>query len=120
MAQWVYDEKFLTGMRFMFRMLTFIVGEDNDLEHPTQEQEEQRTAMTGFELPRGLKNSATMFQKPGTTNPINSPARPPIGTPSTTTRSSGLVLSEIQTTKPEESTWSGIAIKKRSIPPASI
>jgi hypothetical protein len=51
MAPWVYDEKFLMGMQFLFRMLSFIVGEDNDLEHPTQEQEEHRTTMTGFELP---------------------------------------------------------------------
>jgi hypothetical protein len=48
-----------------------------------------------------------MFQaavrQPATTNLIDGPARPPIETPSTTTRSSGLALSEIQTTKPKES-----------------
>jgi hypothetical protein len=40
MTTWVYDEKFLMGMRFLFEMLSFTVREDNDLEHPTQEQEE--------------------------------------------------------------------------------
>jgi hypothetical protein len=40
-------------------------------------------------------------------------------TTSTTNRSSGLALSEIRTMKLEESTWSGIEIGKRSIPPAS-
>jgi hypothetical protein len=53
-------------------------------------------------------------------NLVDSPARPPIGTPSMTTRSSGLGHSEIRTTKLEESTWSGIAIEKLSIPSVSI
>jgi hypothetical protein len=33
MALWVYDEKFLTGVLFLFRMLPFTVGEDDCLEH---------------------------------------------------------------------------------------
>jgi hypothetical protein len=37
MAPWIYDEKFLTGMRFLFGTLPFTVGENNDLDHPTQE-----------------------------------------------------------------------------------
>jgi hypothetical protein len=49
-------------MQFMFEMLLFTVGEDDDLEHPAQEQEERRTTTIGFEFPRGLKNSATTFQ----------------------------------------------------------
>jgi hypothetical protein len=32
MAPWIYDDKFLTGMRFMFRTLPFTVGEDDELE----------------------------------------------------------------------------------------
>jgi hypothetical protein len=58
----VYDEKFLTGTQFMFGTLLFMAGEDNDLKHPAQEQEEQCTTTVGFEFPRGLKNSATMLQ----------------------------------------------------------
>jgi hypothetical protein len=37
MALWVYDEKFLTGVRLLFRTLSFMAEEDNNLEHPTQE-----------------------------------------------------------------------------------
>jgi hypothetical protein len=48
--------------------------------------------MVGFEFPLGLKNSATTFQaivrKPTTTNLIDNPARPQIGTPLSTTWSS--------------------------------
>jgi hypothetical protein len=33
------------GTRFLFRILSFAVGEDDDLEHPTQEEEEQRMTM---------------------------------------------------------------------------
>jgi hypothetical protein len=40
-----------------------------------------------------------------------------IGTSSMTTRSSGLALSEMRTTKPKESAWSSVAIRNRSIPP---
>jgi hypothetical protein len=76
-----------------------------------------------FEFPRSLKNSATTFQAAvrqlATTDLIDSPTRPPIGTPSMTTGSFELALSEIRTTKLEESTWSGVANGKRSIPPAS-
>jgi hypothetical protein len=38
MVVWVYNEKFLTDMQFLFEMLSFTVVEDDDLEHPTQEQ----------------------------------------------------------------------------------
>jgi hypothetical protein len=94
-------------MRFLFGTLSFMAGEDDDIEHPAQEQEEWRTTTISFEFHQGLKNSATTFQaavrQSTMTNPIDGPARPPIGTPSTTTRSSGLALSEIETTKLEES-----------------
>jgi hypothetical protein len=74
MAQWVYDEKFLTGMRFMSGTLPFMTGEDDNLEHLIQEQEERRTMTIGFEFHRGLKNSMTMFQAavPATHNGIDS------------------------------------------------
>jgi hypothetical protein len=39
MALWIYNKKFLMGIQFMFRTLSFTVGEDDDLEHPAQEQE---------------------------------------------------------------------------------
>jgi hypothetical protein len=58
-------------------------------------------------------------RQPTTSKPINSMARPPMGTPSTATRSSGLARGEIRTTKPKEATWSGVAIGKRSIPSVS-
>jgi hypothetical protein len=48
------------------------------------------------------------------TDLIDSPVRPAIKT-----RSPGLILGEIRTMKPEESTWSSVAIEKWSIPPAS-
>jgi hypothetical protein len=82
------------------------VVHDDDLEHPAHEQEARRTTMIVFEFPRSLKNSATTFQavvrQQATTNPIDGLTRPPIGTSSMTTRSSGLALIEIQTMKPEE------------------
>jgi hypothetical protein len=88
-------------------MLSFTTGKDDDLERSAQEQEERRMTTNDFEFHRGLKNSVTTFQavirQPAMTNPIDGPARPQIGTPSTTTRSSGLALSEIQAMKPEES-----------------
>jgi hypothetical protein len=75
----------------------------------------------GFEFPRSLKNSTITFQaavrQPATTDPIDGSTRPPIGTSSTTTQSSGLALSEMRTTKPKESAWSSVAIRNRSIPP---
>jgi hypothetical protein len=37
-----------------------MAGEDVNLEHSTQEQEERCTT-TGFEFHRGIENSATMF-----------------------------------------------------------
>jgi hypothetical protein len=40
MVLWVYNENFLTGMQFLFGTLSFTAGEDDDLEHPAQEQEE--------------------------------------------------------------------------------
>jgi hypothetical protein len=76
MALWIYDEKFLTGMQFLFRTLPFTVGEYDDLEHLAQEQEERRMTMISFEFLRGLKNSATTFQATVRqlvmTNPIDS------------------------------------------------
>jgi hypothetical protein len=51
------------------------------------------------------------------TDSIDGLTRPSIGTPSTTTRSSGLALSEMRTTEPKDSAWSSIAIRNRSIPP---
>jgi hypothetical protein len=107
MATWIYDEKFLIGIQFLSRMLSFTMVEDNDLESPNQEQEERHMMTIGFEFHRGLKNSATTFQAAvrqlAMTNLIDGLARPPIGAPSTTTRSSGLNLSENRPTKPEES-----------------
>jgi hypothetical protein len=54
------------------------VVHDNELEHPTQEQEEQRTTTIGFEFPQALKNSTTTFQalvrQPTTTDLIDGPA----------------------------------------------
>jgi hypothetical protein len=98
MAMWIYDEKFLTDMRFLFRTLSFTVGKDDDLERPAQEQEERRTTTIGFKFHQGLKKSTTTIQaivrQPVTINLIDGPARPLIGTSSTTTRSFGLALSE--------------------------
>jgi hypothetical protein len=78
--------------------------------------------MIGFVFPRSLKNSATTFQavvrQPATTDPIDGPTQPPIETPSMTTQSSGLALSEMRTTKPKELVWLRIGIRNRSIPPA--
>jgi hypothetical protein len=37
MVSWIYDEKFLTDMQFLFGMLSFIAREDDDFEHPVQE-----------------------------------------------------------------------------------
>jgi hypothetical protein len=75
----------------MFRTWSFTAGEDNNLEHPTQEQEEWRTTTIGFEFYRSFKNSTITFQavvgQPATTNPIDSTTQIPIRTPSTTTRS---------------------------------
>jgi hypothetical protein len=68
----------MIDVRFMFETLSFMVEEDDNLEHPTQELEERRTMTIGFDFSRGLKNSATIFQvavrQPATTNPITSPA----------------------------------------------
>jgi hypothetical protein len=95
-----------------------MVREVDDLEHLDQEQDERHTTMVGFEFPRDPKNSYAMFQAAvrqlTMIDLIDSTTRPAIKT-----RSPGLILGEIQTTKSEESTWSGVAIRKRSIPPAS-
>jgi hypothetical protein len=78
MALWVYGEKFLADVRLMFRTPPFMMEKDDHLEHPTQEQEEQRTTMISIEFPRGLKNSVTTFQvvvrQLDTTNLIDDPA----------------------------------------------
>jgi hypothetical protein len=58
----------------MFGTLSFMVEEDENIEYPAQEQEERHMMTIDFEFPRGLKNSATMFQQLVMTNPINSPA----------------------------------------------
>jgi hypothetical protein len=78
MAMWVYDEKFLTDVRFRFATLPLTMEEDDDLEHPVQEQEERHTTTIDFEFPRCLKNSVTTFQaavkQPATPDPIDGPA----------------------------------------------
>jgi hypothetical protein len=61
MVMWIYDEKFLMNMRFLFGTLSFTMGEYDDLEHSAEEQEERRTMTIGFEFYRGLKNSAITF-----------------------------------------------------------
>jgi hypothetical protein len=33
----IYDEKFSTGMQFLFRTSSFTAALDDDLEHPTQQ-----------------------------------------------------------------------------------
>jgi hypothetical protein len=75
MAPWIYDKRFSAGTQFVFRTLLFTMGEDDNLEHPTQEQEERCMMTIGFNFSRGLKNSATMFEaavrQPTTTNPID-------------------------------------------------
>jgi hypothetical protein len=82
------------------------VVHDDDLEHPAHEQEARRTTTIGSEFPRSLKNSATTFlavvSQPALTDMIDGLTQPPIGTSSTTTRSSGLALTEIRTMKHEE------------------
>jgi hypothetical protein len=65
MTLWIYDEKFLMGMQFLFGMSSFTTAHDDNLEHPAHEQEAQHTTMIGFEFPRSLKNSATTFQAAG-------------------------------------------------------
>jgi hypothetical protein len=62
MTLWVYDEKFLIGMQFLFKTLQFTMGEDDNPEHLTQEQEDQRTTMNNFEFPRGLRNSRSTLK----------------------------------------------------------
>jgi hypothetical protein len=106
MVSWIYDEKFPTGMHFLFRMSSFTAAHDDDLELSAHEQEARCTTTISFEFPQSLKNSATTFQaavrQPATKNLIDGPTRPPIGTSSMIIRSSGLALNEIRTMKPEE------------------
>jgi hypothetical protein len=115
MTSWIYDEKFPTGMEFLFETSSFTaahdddlnkksdarwrswapgstirrVVHDDDLEHPTHEQEARRTTAIGFEFPQSLKNSVTTFQVA-------------VRTLSTTTQSFGLVLTKIRTMEVEE------------------
>jgi hypothetical protein len=93
MTSWVYDERFLAGMQFLLRTLSFTMGEDDGLKHPAQEQEERRTINIGFKFPQGLKNTTTIFQQPTMTDPIDGLARPLIRTPAIKTRES--ILGEI-------------------------
>jgi hypothetical protein len=106
MSSWIYNEKFPTGMQFLFKTSSFTAAHGDDLEHPTHEQEARHTTTIGFEFSRSLKNSATTFQvavrQPATIDPIDGLTRPPIETSSTTIRSSGLALTEIRTIKSEE------------------
>jgi hypothetical protein len=37
MASWIYDEKFPTGMQFLFGTSSFTAAHDDDLEHPAQQ-----------------------------------------------------------------------------------
>jgi hypothetical protein len=82
---WIYYEKYLTDMRFLFRTLLFTAKKDDDLERPTQEQEERRTTTIDFKFHPGLKNLVTTFQavvrQSAMITPIDSPARPLIRTP---------------------------------------
>jgi hypothetical protein len=50
MAPWIYDEKFLMNMRFLFGTLPFTTRENDNLEHSTQEQEERCTTTISFEF----------------------------------------------------------------------
>jgi hypothetical protein len=37
MASWIYDEKFPTGMQFLFETSLFTMAHVDDLEHPAQQ-----------------------------------------------------------------------------------
>jgi hypothetical protein len=37
MASWIYDEKFLTAMQFLFGTSSFTVAHDDDLEQQAQQ-----------------------------------------------------------------------------------
>jgi hypothetical protein len=37
MTSWIYDEKFPTGMQFMFGMSSFPAAHNDNLEHPAQQ-----------------------------------------------------------------------------------
>jgi hypothetical protein len=78
MSSWIYDEKFLVGMQFLFRTRPFTVGEDDNLERPTQELEEGLMTMIDLEKNKNKnkKSSVTMLQaairQPASTNLIDS------------------------------------------------
>jgi hypothetical protein len=40
MTSWIYDEKFPTGIQFLFGTSSFTAVHDDDLEHPIQQSEE--------------------------------------------------------------------------------
>jgi hypothetical protein len=37
MVSWIYDDKFPTGMQFLFGTLSLTAAQDDDLEHPAQQ-----------------------------------------------------------------------------------
>jgi hypothetical protein len=49
-VSWIYYEKFLTDMRFLFGMLPFTTGKDVDLDRLAQEQEERHTTIIVIEF----------------------------------------------------------------------
>jgi hypothetical protein len=50
MMAWIYDEKFLTAIQILCGKLSFTLVERDDLQHPTQDQEEWRTMTIDFEF----------------------------------------------------------------------
>jgi hypothetical protein len=76
----------------MFRTLLFTVGEDDDLEHLAQEQEQWCNDDDRFQvslMPQEYSDnvssgSQARLQQSTTTDPIDGPTRSPIGTPSMT------------------------------------
>jgi hypothetical protein len=76
-APWIYYEKFLADIRFLFRTLSFTMKKDDDLDRLAPKQEERCTTTIGFDFHQCLKNSATTFQvivrQSTTTNPIDGP-----------------------------------------------
>jgi hypothetical protein len=51
MDLWIYDKKFLAGTQFLFKTLSFMAGEYDNLKHLTQEQEEWCMMTIVFEFP---------------------------------------------------------------------
>jgi hypothetical protein len=92
------------GMQFLFGTSSFTAAHDDDLNKKSGARQWSWAPGStirrvvcdddpiGFEFPRSFKN-------PATTDPIDGPTRSPIRTSSTTTRSSVLALTEIQTIK---------------------